>query len=60
LIAGVSFRSELPTALRRMALLVKNKEASGTTFEDALTLTHLKRLQLATNAFNEFVDAAMG
>jgi hypothetical protein len=37
-----------------------DKQASGTTFEDALTLAQLKRLQPATNAFNEFVDVAMG
>ena len=55
----MNFLSELPPALRRTALLVKDKEACGTTFEDAVTLAQFKRLTPETNAFNDFVEAAM-
>jgi hypothetical protein len=59
LIAGVNFLSELPPILRRMALLVKDKEASGATYEDAETLAKLERLTPDTNAYNDFVQSAV-
>lgn len=59
LIAGVNTLGELPPALRRSLLLVKDKVASGTTLEDAETLAAYGRLAKGTNGFNEFVEGAM-
>ena len=59
LTAGVDFLGELPPKLRRAALSIKDKEASGATYEDAVTLAQYERLVPNTNAFNDFVQAAM-
>lgn len=59
LIAGVNFLSELPPKLRNSLLLVEDKIASGTTFDDAEVLADFARIPRGTNAFNSFVDEAM-
>lgn len=59
LVAGVNFLDELPAKLRRAALLIDDRRASGTTFEDAETLAKYARLKPGTNEFNDFVDAAV-
>ena len=53
-------RGELPPKLRQSVLLIKDKEASGTSMEDAETLAGYARLARGTNGFNAFVDQAMG
>jgi hypothetical protein len=60
LIAGVNFLGELPTKLRNSALLIKDKVASGARPEDAEVLASYERLVPATNAYNEFVQQAVG
>jgi hypothetical protein len=40
--------------------LIKDKEASGATVEDAETLAGYARLARGTNGFNAFVDEAIG
>lgn len=60
LIAGVNFLGELPTRLRAAVLLMREKKASGATYEDACELARYARLQPQTNAFNDFVTGAMG
>jgi hypothetical protein len=59
LIAGVNFLDELSPRLRKSVLLVKDKVASGCTFEDAETLAMYERHTRGTNACNDFVQAAM-
>jgi hypothetical protein len=59
LIAGVNTLGELPPTLRRNALLINDKVASGTTLEDAEILASYARLAKETNGFNEFVQEAM-
>jgi hypothetical protein len=59
LIAGVNFLSELPPKLRNSVLLMDDKIASGTTFDDAQVLADFARIPRGTNAFNSFVDEAM-
>ena len=59
LMAGVNSLSELPPNLRRQTLLVKHKEASGATYEDAAVLAQYARLMPNTNAYNEFIDRAV-
>jgi hypothetical protein len=60
LIAGVNSLGELPPKLRQNVLLIKDKEASGATVEDAETLAGYARLARGTNGFNAFVDQAIG
>lgn len=59
LIAGVNFLSELSPKLRRSVLLITDKEASGATYEDAVTLAQYARLAPETNAYNDFIAGAM-
>jgi len=59
LIAGVNFLSELAPKLRNSVLLIDEKIASGTTFDDAETLADYARVPRGTNAFNSFIDEAM-
>lgn len=59
LIAGVDFLGELPPKLRRAVLSIKDKEASGATYEDAVTLAQYARMVPGTNEFNDEVEAAM-
>jgi hypothetical protein len=59
LIAGVNTLSELPAAVRRSILLIKDNVASGTTLEDAETLAAYERLAKGTVGFNDFVQGAM-
>ena len=59
LIAGVDVLNELPPKLRQGMLLIKDKVASGATFEDASTLAQYAGLQPSTVGFNEFVENAM-
>lgn len=60
LIAGVNFLSEPTPKLRNSLLLIDDKVASGATFNDAETLADYARVPRGTNAFNSFVDQAMG
>jgi hypothetical protein len=60
LIAGANSLGELPPKLRQAVLLIKEKEASGATVEDAETLAGYARLARGTNGFNAFVDEAIG
>jgi hypothetical protein len=60
LVAGVNFLSELAPILRNSVLLIEEKIAAGATFDDAETLANYARLPRGTNAFNSFVDGAMG
>ena len=60
LIAGVNVLNELPPKLRQGMLLIKDKRASGATFEDAETLAQYAGLQPSTVGFNDFVSEAMG
>ena len=59
LIAGVDVLNELPPKLRQGMLLIKDKRASGATFEDAETLAQYAGLQPDTVGFNDFVADAM-
>jgi hypothetical protein len=59
LIAGVNFLGELGPRLRNSVLVIEDKVASGATVEDAETIARYERLRPGTNAFNDFVDAAM-
>lgn len=59
LIAGVNFLSELTPKLRNSVLLIEDKVASGTTFQDAETLADYARIPRGTNAYNSFIDQAM-
>jgi hypothetical protein len=44
LIAGVNFMDELTPNLRNGVLLIKDKEGSGTTYDDAVELAKYERL----------------
>jgi hypothetical protein len=59
LIGGVNYLGELPEKLRQSALLMPDKVASGTTFEDAETLALYSGLVPQTVEYNDFVAAAM-
>jgi hypothetical protein len=59
LIAGINSLGELSPKLRQAVLLIKDKEASRATVEDAETLAGYARLARETNGFNAFVDEAM-
>jgi hypothetical protein len=59
LIAGVNTLAELSPRLRQAVLLIKCKEASGATVDDAEVLAAYARLTRGTNAFNEFVQDAI-
>jgi hypothetical protein len=59
LIAGVNTLNELPPRLRQMALLIKEKQASGATVEDAEELAKYEGLGRGTNAFMDFVAKAI-
>jgi hypothetical protein len=59
LIAGVNFIGELSDKLRRSVLLIKEKQASGATAEDAEELASYAGLLCGTNRFNSFVEGAM-
>jgi hypothetical protein len=54
----------LSPRLRQSVLLIKEKVASGTTYEDAVVLARYARLRpdpaRTDNPFNAFVDGAMG
>jgi hypothetical protein len=59
LVAGVNTLNELPPKLRQMALLIKDKQASGATVEDAEELARYERLAPKTNAFIDYVARAI-
>jgi hypothetical protein len=63
LIAAVNFLDELPDKLRNGVLLIKDKAASGATFDDAETLAKYAGLRpdrlREDNDFNRFVGEAM-
>jgi hypothetical protein len=59
LIAGVNVLAELSPKLRQAVLLMEDKEASGTTLDDAETLAQYARLAPGTTGFNDFVASAM-
>ena len=59
IVRGVRFLNELSPKLERSLLLVENKVASGTTFEDAETLAEYSRLVRGTNGFTDYVQNAM-
>lgn len=60
LIAGVNFLDELPLRLKRAALLIKDKEASGALYEDAVTLAKYDgTFQVNQNGFIDIITAAM-
>jgi hypothetical protein len=59
LIAGVNFIGELSDKLRRSVLLIKEKQASEATAEDAEELASYAGLLRGTNRFNSFVEGAM-
>lgn len=60
LIAGINTLNELSPKLRQAVLLMKTKVAASTTVEDAEVLAGYARLPRGTNAFNAFVDQAVG
>lgn len=64
LIAGVNFLSELAPKLRNSVLLIKDKEASGALYDDAVQLAQLTGLHpdhsREDNPYNDFIDRAMG
>jgi hypothetical protein len=55
----VNTLNELPPKLRQMALLIKDKQASGATVEDAEELARYERLPRGTNGFLDFVAKAI-
>jgi hypothetical protein len=60
LIAGVYALNELTPKLRQSVLLIKDKEASGATAEDAETIaTYMSGFARGTNGYNAFVAGAM-
>src|SRR5471032_1529687 len=59
LIAGVNYLDELSGGLRKSVLLIDDKVPSGTTVEDAEELAKYERLAPKTNAFIDFVAAAI-
>lgn len=59
LIAGLNFLGELTPKLRNSVVLMDDKEASGTTFDDAQVLADFARVPRGTNAFNAFIDRMM-
>lgn len=59
LIAGVNHLSELSPKLRNGVLLITDKEAAGTTMEDADTLAQYAGLSRSTNGYKDFVTDAM-
>jgi hypothetical protein len=59
LIAGINTLEELPAKLRQGVLLIKEKVAAGTTFEDAEVLARYNRLAAGTVGFSDFVAAAI-
>jgi hypothetical protein len=59
LIGAVSFLSEQTPKLRNGVMLIKEKVASGTTFDDAEELANYQRLGKGTNAFLDFVANAV-
>jgi hypothetical protein len=50
---------ELPPKLWHNVLLIKEKEAAGTTYEDGGMLARYAKLLPGTNGFNTFVDRAI-
>jgi hypothetical protein len=59
LIAGENTLQEVTPKLRQNVLLIPNKVAAGTTFDDAETLAGYARLARGTNGFNAFIEEAM-
>ncbi len=64
LVAGVNFLGELAPRLRNATLLIKDREASGALFDDAVVLVQLAGLRPDPshddNPYNRFIDQAMG
>ncbi len=60
----MNFLAELSPKLQRSVLLIKDKQASGTTFEDAETLAKFSSLRPdfmpEDNDHNRFIRRAMG
>jgi hypothetical protein len=59
LVAGVNFLGELSDKLKDNVLLIKDKEASGATAEDAETLATYARKERGTKGFSDYVSGAM-
>lgn len=60
LIAGVNFLDELSDKLKDNILLIKDKQASGATTQDAETLaTYMSGFERGTQGFSSYVQAAM-
>ena len=59
LIAGVTSLNEMPPKLGQMALLIRDRVASGTTGDDAETLALYAGMPRGTNKFNEYVQHAV-
>jgi hypothetical protein len=60
LIAGVNTLQELGPRLRQNVLLMEDKAAAGTTYEDAEMLARYNRLASGTVGYSDFVAAAIG
>lgn len=59
LIAGVDYLAQLPPQLRHAALLIKDKTASRAHIDDAEMLAKYASLSPGTNAYNDFIEAAI-
>jgi hypothetical protein len=59
LVAGANTLNELPPKPRQMALLIKDKRASGATVDDAEEPARYERLSPRTNAFTDYVADAI-
>jgi len=59
LLAGVRYLDELPLRLKRHVLLIKDIEAHGVLYEDAITLAAYRGLTPHTMGYQAFVDDAL-
>jgi hypothetical protein len=59
LIAGVNTLQELTPKLRQNVLLITDKVAAGTTYEDAETLAKYSRFVPGQGGFTDYVKTAM-
>lgn len=59
LIAGVNFLGELPTKLRQAVLLIEDKIAKHTSFEDAETLANYSKFAATTTGYKDLVKSAI-
>ena len=59
IIAGLNTLNELEPKLRQSVLLIKDKIASASTYDDAATLAQYAGLQPGTIGYNDFITDAM-